>query len=293
MGKSTINGLFLSSVIQDFPMLGLRQDVGGLPVSTDVNEVKLFLLKLLLHPLETNILGLIGIPHRRRVSSVHDCSWSLIIFHELHLIELRKWAFNTLMFAAERPLSIAMFDPQCDENTKGWGILVVAQVQEESSPDISEPTPTSLDAQWLRRRQIQKRLHFGCSPWHHLRKASCWAHFTASTKLIAGAIWSISNDIYSDIKPFTNHSARLHTVTRKSTWARSFRWSWTFQQGKANELKKRTHEIVAKNGIITPATGWLYYHLNEAINMYKPVETGSLGLCRNLLSSPKLGSTQP
>ena len=90
---------------------GLRQDVGGLPISTHINEVKLFLLKLLLHPLETNVLGLVGIPHCRRVSSVHHRNLSLVIFHELHLIELWKMGFQTVDVCRRKaPLNIAIPD---------------------------------------------------------------------------------------------------------------------------------------------------------------------------------------
>ena len=54
------------------PQSVLGQDVGGLPVSPNIDKVELFFLELLLHPFETDILGLVGIPHSRRISGAHD-----------------------------------------------------------------------------------------------------------------------------------------------------------------------------------------------------------------------------
>ena len=54
------------------PQSVLGQDVGGLPVSPNIDKVELFFLELLLHPFETDILGLVGISHSRRISGAHD-----------------------------------------------------------------------------------------------------------------------------------------------------------------------------------------------------------------------------
>ena len=87
------------------------KDVSCLPIGANINEVKLFLLKLLFHPFKTDVLSFVGVPHGGGITGAHHSYRSLIIFHELHLIELRKMGLQTIDICRRKaPLNIAIPD---------------------------------------------------------------------------------------------------------------------------------------------------------------------------------------